>query len=123
LANPLNQGPNAYYFRPRAESLTGNEPVFGDFLSLMVSEHDPLVFLEDHDDLESLKRCILSDSGPFNFFVTGVAAFVESRLMPYRLRFCKRDGTVVDFSKFDEYAGVYTARERFGGREIEWTAT
>ena len=99
IANPLNRDPDVYYFRPREKMLTGEEAINGRFLSLIYCGHDPYVLLCDHKDLQSLETSILSDSGIINPFITFLIAFVDFRVMPYRIMYRCRDGSVVQFNK------------------------
>lgn len=121
LVNPLNRDPNVYYFRPRAEPLSGDEPVYGQFLLLRYCSHDPFVILEDHDELGSLESALLSDGGILNPFITFQFAFIDFRLAPYRITYRDKDGTVTPFNKQDQYDGKLSFGEKYRERKLEWS--
>ena len=123
LANPLNRDPNVFYFRPRLEPLSGDEPVYGQFLSLGYCAHDPFMIVEDHDDLASLESSILSGGGILNPFTTFELAFIDFRVAPYRITYRDRDGLVKVFNKRDQYDGKVSLREEYRERKLEWAGT
>jgi hypothetical protein len=123
LANPLNRDPNVFYFRPRLVSLSGDEPVFGQFLSLKYGSHDPLMILEDHDDLASLESSILSGAGILNLFTTFQLAFRGFRVAPYRITYRDGNGLVKVFDKQDQYDGKVCLPEEYREAKLEWVDT
>jgi len=120
LANPLNRDPNVFYFRPRLEPLSGNEPVYGQFLSLSYYSHDPFLVLENHDDLASLESSILAGAGILNPFTTFELAFIGFRMAPYRITYRDGQGLFQIFQKRDQYDGKVSAREKYRERKLEW---
>jgi hypothetical protein len=123
LANPLNRDPKVFYFRPRHEPLSGEEPVYGQFLSLDYSAHDYRMILEDHDDLASLESSILSGSGILNPFTTYEFAFVEFRLAPYRITYRDREGLLKDFNKYAQYDSKRSLEEDHREPKLAWVGT
>jgi len=121
LVNPLNRDPNVFYFRPRAQPLSGDEPVYGQFLLLRYCSHSPSVILEDYDDLGSLESAMLSDDGVLNTFISLQFAFIDFRLAPYRITYRAKDGTVTLFSKQDQYNGKLSFGEEYRERKLEWS--
>jgi len=79
LANPLNH-PLRYYPKPRETALSGKEPVYGAFLALVYSAHDPFVRLESFDGIELLEQFLGSNSNVVNPFITYCAEFVAGRV-------------------------------------------
>lgn len=120
LANPLNRDPTVYHHRPRAMPLVGDEQINGRYLSLTYCGHYPLVHLCDHEDLHSLERSILSDSGILNPFVTYLIAFIDFRNVPYRVVYRGGDGSLIPFTKLTQYDASYRSREQYIDRQLEW---
>lgn len=124
LANSLNRDDNVSYSRARDVPLTGDEPVFGDFLLLEYCGHYPFAVLCDFDDEIQLENAILSPYGFISPFTTYMVAFKHYALRPYRLSFLNADGVRVAFDKRRQYeAPVYSESEVFAERELDWIAT
>jgi hypothetical protein len=115
LANPLNPK-DSWPVRPRAQSLSGDEPVHGGFLSLSYSAHDDCVLLEDHDDRSALEEFILGGAGILNPFTTYVFAFVDGNLAPYTITYrSMQNGMLLrlDINERDP-------EEPYLGKRLEW---
>ena len=119
LENPLNH-PQRGYIRPRQTPLTGDEPVYGEFLSLTYCGHDPFVRLEDHDSRESLELFLASPSGVVNFFITYCIAFIDGQVARYRVAYTADDGSVAWFDKHLQNTKGPQAAERAGKRWVFW---
>lgn len=120
LANPLNRDPDVFYFRPRSQPLTGNEPVNGQFLSLEFCGHEPDMILTDHPDLKSLESEILGDRGILNPFTTYLVAFINYRAAPYRVIYRDADGREKQFNKHDQYTGDDPFDTEYVDCRVEW---
>ena len=121
LARPPNRDATVFVSSPRSTPLTGNEPVNGDLLTLEYSPHDELAFLIDHEDLSDMEESILSDGGIVNMYTAQIFAFIDFRLTQYRMTYCDRSGARVVFDKQNEE--MYSDRETFPDRQIEWLGT
>jgi hypothetical protein len=95
LANPSNT--------PRHAPLTGDEPVYGDFLLLDYCAHCPSVTLHDYSSLEDLEDDITGGGGITNHFTSHQLAFLHSKLAPYDIYHDSPSGEQVKFIKQDQY--------------------
>ncbi|NJM74568.1 MAG: hypothetical protein HC852_00960 [Acaryochloridaceae cyanobacterium RU_4_10] len=120
IANRLNRDPNVYYFRPRESPLTGDEPIYGQFLSLAYGSHDPYALLQDYDNLALLEASILSDGGFVNPFTTFLIAFIDFRAVSYEITYRSRNNPVVLFNKQNQYDGSDSVREEYKERQLQW---
>jgi hypothetical protein len=119
LENPLNH-PRLGYIRARQTPLRGDEPVYGEFLSLKHCAHDPFVQLVDHDNLESLAQFLASGSGLVNFFITYCIAFINGKVARYRVAYSAEDGSVALFDKHLQNTKGPQAAEGAGKRWVVW---
>ena len=120
LMNPLNRVGEVTYVRPRETPLTGEEEVYGQWLSLIYCGHDPFVILRDHADRDSLESFLLSGSGIVNPFITFVIAFIDFNVAPYAINYRNSDGTVVQFNKLNQMDGTDSPNEEYPDRQLEW---
>lgn len=121
LANPLNHSRRGG-IRRRETALSGNEPVYGAFLTLAYSAHDPLVLLSEHTNIQKLEEFLASNSGPTNRFVTCCTSFIEGKLEPYRIGYIAADGAVGFFDKhFQNIQGHHSA-EKAVERWVVWSS-
>jgi hypothetical protein len=119
LENPLNH-PQQGYIRPRQAPLTGDEPVFGEFLSLTYCGHDPFFRIEDHENRESLELHLACGSGVVNFYITYCLAFIDGKVARYRVAYSEDDGSVAWFDKDLQNTKGAQPAERALKRWIVW---
>jgi hypothetical protein len=93
LANPLNKSREVPYFRPRQTPLTGEEPVYGKYLTMDYCGHEPSLSLKTFDTKEELERDILSEAGIINAWTTYVFAFIDGKLRDYEVVVTYTDGS------------------------------
>jgi hypothetical protein len=123
LSNPLNLDPTIPYFRERLRPLTGQEPVYGRFLLLDYSDHEPAMILSDHDDVTDLERRILSNGGVLNCWTTWEIAFVDFVATPYQVAYTRRDNTPAVFHMFDNIEGRTRLLDEFHSPRVQWLHT
>jgi len=121
LANPLNREDGVCYTRPRSTPFTGDEPVFGEFLTLKYCGHYPYAVLCDYDNEDKLENAILGLSGQTNPFTTYLIAYKHHTLRPYSLSFTNSDGDRVPFAKERQYEPPsYPMSETFPNLQVHW---
>ena len=103
LLNPRNSELGG--FRPRETSLTGDEPVNGDYLSLHYSSHDGSFFLLDHLSIHELEAEIVGSAGILNPFTSFVDAFIHFTATEYEITFTDHTGSRVCFDKCLQNSG------------------
>jgi hypothetical protein len=116
LANPSNH-PRRGCIKPRSEPLTGDEPVYGDFLVLVYGAHDPFVRLDDFPSLEVMERWLASNEGIVNSFITYAIAFIDRKPRPYAVAYSTPDG---DVQEFDKWAQNLIGRQPAEEATVRW---
>jgi hypothetical protein len=120
LENPLNHLQSGY-IKPRGEPCLGDEPVYGKFLALVYCAHDPFVRLDDHEDIDSLNESLASVGGVVNPFITYCVAFIDGKVVPYRIAYRRDDGSVGWFDKHLQNTVGPQEAERAKDRWVAWT--
>lgn len=120
LRNPLNRDPSVFYWRKREKLLSGNEQVFGRYLTLDYSGHDPSLILFAHDDLAVMTKEIIGPSGLPNPFCTYLIAFIDFKVARFRVNFIDRDGIHRVFRKEDQYEENWVDPGENADWRLEW---
>lgn len=92
LANPLNKDSNVASFRPRQTPLTGEEEVYGKYLTMNYCGHDRSLLLKAFGSIEEMERHILSGGGILNCWTTYVFAFIDDQLRDYEVVATNEEG-------------------------------
>ena len=118
LKNPLNQAGRG--FRAREQALLGAEPVNGEYLALTYCAHDPFIFLDDYDDVQSLEQALASNAGIVNRFITYRIAFINGTVAAYDIAYVGEDGSTTTFDKHFQITQGQHAAERASQRWVLW---
>lgn len=106
--------------RFRSEVLSGEEPVYGEFVTLTYSAHYPLVRLDGFADLRAMEAWLASDGGIVNFFATYVIAFIAGKSRSYAIAYRTADGAVHEFDKWAQNLLGHQPAENAGNRWVAW---
>jgi hypothetical protein len=106
--------------RFRTEVLSGEEPVYGEFLTLVYSAHYPLVRLDGFADLRAMETWLASDRGILNSFATYVIAFIAGKSRSYAIAYQTADGAVHEFDKWAQNLLGPQPAENASNRWVVW---
>jgi len=120
LRNARLADPAVNRSRVRSKALSGEEPVYGEYLTLVYAAHYPLVRLDGFADLRAMEESLASDRGIVNFLATYVIAFISGKLVPYAVAYKTSDGAVHEFDKWAQNLYGPQAAEDASNRWVVW---
>ena len=121
LVNPMNRDREVPYFRPRQTPLTGDELVYGKYLTMHYCGHDVSSLLFDFDCIEELEKDLLSGAGILNCWTTYVFAFIDGQLRDYEVAVTFEDGSTFTYDNHKgQNAGVPGSLPVVTRAELRW---